>query len=386
MIYRTLYTDESIELGRRIAGGGEGEIFLVNDKPCIVAKIYHTAHRTEARRKKLLHLLEKEISVEKSIAMNIAFPLSILKDQAGNFAGYIMPKIDGYALRLALFSKSRVKRYYPELDRVQLVEFAIGFAKQVRYLHRFDILIGDINPLNLLVDRKNPSRCWLIDTDSFQVGEFPCPVGTDLFTPPRLQGCDFKYTLRTQKDENFSMAIMLFMILMLGKHPYAKVGGGSPAYNMIEMSFPYPRYFGKMSDVPKGVWGFIWSHFNRELKEAFYDCFTGGECPDADGWIGRLKKYRHVVSKGYFSRELYPNAYRAAEPTPVVCEICGETFEIDRHWREKLASEGKHPRCAGCQQKIQATILAKKSRKFRTRISDVQASSTAFGNIINTFI
>jgi DNA-binding helix-hairpin-helix protein with protein kinase domain len=52
-------------------------------------------------------------------------------------------------------------------------------------------------------------------------------VGTDAFTPPELIRKNFKSILRTFENEYFTVAVLMFMILMYGKHPYSKVGGGN---------------------------------------------------------------------------------------------------------------------------------------------------------------
>lgn len=49
---------------------------------------------------------------------------------------------------------------------------------------------------------------------------------------------------------------MLFMILMIGKHPYAKVGGESPAHNIRHRDFPYAhKGKGSQQEIPRGIWG-----------------------------------------------------------------------------------------------------------------------------------
>ena len=375
---------KTITLREKIGSGGEGSVFAIAENQGIIAKLYHPSHCDERRKHKIEALLAKGISISEAQKRHIALPLDTLYDTSGSFVGYIMPRVEGYPLRLALFSKNRVRKYYPHLDRIQLAELAYQFVKQVHFLHRHNILIGDINPLNLLIDRDDPTICWLIDTDSFQVDTLPCPVGTDLFTPPHLQGRDFKETLRSKEDEYFSTMIMLFMILMLGKHPYAKVGGSSPAENIKKRSFAYPRISGSMADVPRGIWGFIWTNFNAELKNMFYDCFAQGVCTDTETMKRRINTYRHYLEKGYFSKELYPLSHHIKDGIEVSCEICKQTFSISKSWHDKLHTMGKAPRCAICQQKIQASILAKKIRKEKIANRKRLHESDNFHSLFNS--
>lgn len=374
-----LKTGKRFTLGKPIASGGEGTVYHLQNNALVVAKLYHAAARTQERRIKLERLLSKQISIKEMVRLRIALPLDILQDAHGLFAGFVMPRLDALPLRVALFSKQRCARYFPNMERVELTNFAIGFVKQLQFLHRKGIYVGDINPLNVLIERQNPSHGWLIDADSFQVDSLPCPVGTDLFTPPRLQGCDFKQTLRCAEDEAFSMAIMLFMILMMGKHPYAKIGGESPAKNIAKMDFPYPLH-GGMAEVPKGEWGYIWTHFNRELKSAFVDVFTGKRHYSDTNWLKLLEKYRHVVSKGYFSKKLYPEGYRATDPVYARCGKCGKLFSVERRWKTRLEAQGKAVHCARCQQRVQAEILARKSnsRQVTPKYTAKQERSSYF--------
>jgi DNA-binding helix-hairpin-helix protein with protein kinase domain len=64
----------------------------------------------------------------------------------------------------------------------------------------------------------------LIDCDSFQISEkgriFHCPVGVPEFTPPELQGCIFKSQTRTAQHDAFGLAVLIFYLLFLGRHPF----------------------------------------------------------------------------------------------------------------------------------------------------------------------
>ena len=99
-----------------------------------------------------------------------------------------------------------------------------------------NIIIGDINPLNILV--KSPTEVYFVDTDSYQVENYPCPVGTIEFTPPELQGKNYETFLRSFENEYFAIATLVFMILLPGKSPYTQQGGGDPAANIRAMEFP----------------------------------------------------------------------------------------------------------------------------------------------------
>ncbi len=65
----------------------------------------------------------------------------------------------------------------------------------------------------------------MIDADSVQVRDnngkvFPCIVGMNEFIAPELRGTDFQRTIREPYHDNFSLAIVIFLLLMEGFHPF----------------------------------------------------------------------------------------------------------------------------------------------------------------------
>lgn len=95
----------------------------------------------------------------------------------------------------------------------------ITILKKLKYLHDRNVILGDINPNNILV--VSPTEVYFVDTDSYQIEGFPCPVGTINFTAPEIQRKDFSTFLRTIGNERFAVATLLFMIMLPGKPPYS---------------------------------------------------------------------------------------------------------------------------------------------------------------------
>jgi len=91
------------------------------------------------------------------------------------------------------------------------VQLAINILERISYLHRLNVLLGDINPLNILV--KDENTIYFVDCDSYQIEGFPCAVGTVDFTAPEIQGVDFRTFLRAPEHELFAVATLLFMML-----------------------------------------------------------------------------------------------------------------------------------------------------------------------------
>lgn len=59
---------------------------------------------------------------------------------------------------------------------------------------------------------------------------YRCPVGKVEYTPPELQVLDYKDVDRRPEHDAFGLAVLVFLLLMEGVHPFASVwtGGGEP--------------------------------------------------------------------------------------------------------------------------------------------------------------
>lgn len=208
--------DASFTLGRLLGEGGEGHVYEVSGHADVVAKIFDAEHRTVHRQAKLTLLMARGLDRE-----GIAFPSSVITNMAGDFVGYAMPRAEGKEFQSTLMRPKRFIETYPNWSKADLVDVCISFLEKVAYLHSLNILLGDINPKNLMVEAKK--AVWIIDADSWQLEGYPCPVGTAMFTAPTVKG-DYAENLRTMEEELFAVATMLFMVLITGQFPYSRAG------------------------------------------------------------------------------------------------------------------------------------------------------------------
>ena len=118
--------------------------------------------------------------------------------------------------------KSRIG-VFPEADFLFLTHVCTNIARAFAVVHLCGHVIGDVNHGNLLVGPNG--TVTLIDCDSFQFRNgskiFTCDVGTDLFTPPELQNRRLKGIERTSNHDCFGLAVLLFHLLFMGRHPFA---------------------------------------------------------------------------------------------------------------------------------------------------------------------
>ncbi len=334
-------TDSGINLRfvASLGSGGEGEIFST-DRPDVVAKIYHP-NRLTMRRFEKLRVMRRGLDWTDQATYGICWPLAILYTNHGVFCGYAMRKAKGKPLGNSLFVRSELEATFPSWDRSQLVTLSHTILGKIRILHDANVLLGDINPQNFLIDDEN--SVFLVDCDSYQVDAFPCPVGSIDFTPPELQGVDFSTTLRTSTHESFAVATLLFLILLLGKHPYAQVGGESPADNIRRMEFPYALGKRSTGRAPAGPWRYMWSNLPFALKQAFFESFDKS-CSNlprrsAVEWTALLRDYLCALKAGHLSRELFPNTMKSVSP------FAAQKYGV----KIPNATSGRKIRCVDCQ-------------------------------------
>ena len=286
-----------ITLTKAGPSGGEGTIFFTNI-PKIVAKIYKPGKLDQAKFEKLRLMMSKNLQYP-----GICLPKALLYNNNHEFVGYTMEQAEGKELQKCIFIPQLLAKNFPDWTKLETVTLCITILKKIKYLHDRNVILGDINPLNILV--KSPTEVYFVDTDSYQIEGYPCPVGTVNFTAPEIQRKKYCEFLRTMGNERFAVATLLFMIMLPGKPPYSLQGGENQIDNIINADFAYPS--GKRSNgkAPEGMWRFCWSHLPRFLKDDFYETFhKSGIYHDenarfsTDEWLAKFKRYLSQIKNG----------------------------------------------------------------------------------------
>ena len=357
----TVYTQSgAIKLLKSVAAGGEGIIYTTNTQ--YAAKIYKKENITKRKHEKIKLMLSKQIKYE-----GICYPVAILSNSNREFVGFLMPLGKGKELQKSLFIKPLLVKNFPNWRKRDTVELAITILKKIKYLHDRNIIMGDINPANILV--VSPKEVYLVDTDSYQVEGFPCPVGTINYTAPEIQRKHFANFLRTLGNENFAVATLLFMIMLPGKPPYSQQGGENPIDNIIRMDFSYP--FGDSSNkkTPDGPWRYIWSHLTYDLKEAFYNTFrkdgenaTEKERLSVNEWLSIFEYFLELLDSGKYgkqdkmSEELFPTRHKKSPKVDyTTCKLCGNEVaenQCQNGMCIECLKKGEVYRCKKCGKEI----------------------------------
>lgn len=225
-------------LGQQLAAGGEGIVYELSGDSTHVAKLYKPDRfKTEAEKstmeRKLKAMISMNIATTVDGLLRLAWPQDILYEN-GKIIGFVMPRINTKIKIFDLYRTGPIRdREYPNYTWKYAAQLAYNMAWVVNYVHKNNIVIGDLNQNNIAVDTKT-GAVILIDCDSFDIrdpktGEhFPCVVGLDEMLAPELQTVgSLRNGTFTKESDNFSLAIHIFRFLMNNEDPF----GGAPTTN-----------------------------------------------------------------------------------------------------------------------------------------------------------
>jgi DNA-binding helix-hairpin-helix protein with protein kinase domain len=210
---------QALRLGTELGRGGEGSVVALADRPGQVVKLYH---ETPSARKvaKLTALVAASGPAVQKVA---AWPQELVRNAAGEIVGFLMPRLAERRDIHQLYSPRSRAAAFPTADFRFIVHVAANIARAFAVLHAQGHIVGDVNHGSIVV---NPDgTVQLIDCDSFQVRDgaevFTCDVGVPLFTAPELHGKAFRELVRTPNHDQFGLAVVLFHLLCVGRHPFA---------------------------------------------------------------------------------------------------------------------------------------------------------------------
>lgn len=316
--------------------GGEGTIYTTSVQG-VVAKIYKPEKLDRSKFEKLSLMMTKSINCE-----GVCFPLALLYNQRNEFVGYLMKQASGKELQRCVFIPQLLKKTFPNWTKIDTVTLCVTILKKLKYLHERNIILGDINPNNILVI--SPTEVYFVDTDSYQIEGFPCPVGTINYTAPEIQRKEYASFLRTLGNERFAVATLLFMIMLPGKPPYSLQGGENQIDNIINGDFAYASGNRSTGKAPEGMWRFCWSHLPRYLKDDFYETFRkGGEHStektrySTGDWLQKFERYQDLLASGKLvsqdsmSIDIFPSRLKKnPKATYIRCRLCGNEVDEER--------------------------------------------------------
>lgn len=287
-----------VPLGEAIGVGGEGCVYEVLKQPGVVAKIYHKAPLEADQTTKLKTLLKVNA---KGLAPIAAWPQDLLLEaRRQRPCGILLPRISNARELHELYGATPRAKHFPNAHWHHLILAARNTAAAFAAMHARGVVVGDVNQGNLLVDEEMCVR--FIDCDSFQItaGDrvFPCPVGTPHFTPPELQSVRLADAQRTPQHDVFGMAILIFHLLFVGRHPFAGRYRGDEemhierAISELRFAFSADRDATRMDPPPASL---SLDDLSPQVASLFEAAFrapprSNTQRPDAQTWVKALEE------------------------------------------------------------------------------------------------
>jgi DNA-binding helix-hairpin-helix protein with protein kinase domain len=232
-------TTGRVPLGKLLGKGAEGAVYEVIGRADAAAKIYVKPASAERSAK----LVAMQSMLTPALGQLTAWPIEVLTDREGHVCGFMMANLRNSKDIHRLYSPRSRLSEFPDADWRMLVRTALNTAKAFAVLHENGFLVGDVNHGGVRVAADATVK--LIDCDSFQISHkgrnYLCEVGVQDFTPPELQGHVFRQTMRTANHDNFGLAVLIFQLLLNGRHPFAGRFRG-PQDMPIEKAIPQFRY------------------------------------------------------------------------------------------------------------------------------------------------
>jgi len=285
----------AVLLGRKLGEGGEGVVYESRDQGDLVAKLYHERilrEKGSVLAAKLAAMLN--LRTDRLLKLS-AWPAETLHERSGGrLVGFLMPRVAGHKDVHVLYGvKSRLAEF-PEARWPFLITAAANAARAFRVVHEHGHVIGDVNHGSVLVSGR--ATVTLVDCDSFQISAggqlYHCEVGLGTHTPPELQGKSFRGVTRTPDHDAFGLAVIIFQLLFMGRHPFSgeyRGPGEMPVEKAIgEYRFAYGPGAGsrQMRQPPATL---PLEAVSRPVAEMFERAFSrGGPRPDAAQWSEAL--------------------------------------------------------------------------------------------------
>lgn len=315
-----------------------GDEFLSNpqsityqtDRKGVQAKIYQASWLTISYfEDKAKRMLENPVRCE-----GICWPIDLLHNVEGEFVGILVPEAEGYQLKQQLMSQQGLEKNFPKWSRRNLTHLTKVILDKIVYLHDRNILFGLINPSAIFV--KDENHVYFTEMDTYQIEGYPILSYERVMQAPELQDAIEGMRLYTKQQDNYEIALLVFMLLMPGKFPYNKGTNKSISESIKNMTFAF-RY-GKSGEEHGareyfGLWRFVWSHLGNDMKQAFYYTFQNGQVfstpekrRDARFWQRKVGELEQELINPYDKESLriFPRTFKRFSGTQTIrCTKCG---------------------------------------------------------------
>lgn len=286
-------------------------------QPDFVAKLYHkTPSADDCAKLEVLAQLRDD-----HLQRIAAWPVDVLRDDRGAGAGFLMPRASpGFLPVHELYNPRSRLRLFPAASWAFMVHVSYNTARAFAEMHQRGVVLGDVNHSNLLVNKQG--HVFFIDCDSVQVRGggrlYRCRVGVPEYTPPELQGHDLRTVNRTEEHDAFGLAVLVFHLLMLGRHPYVGrhpgIASGDPSEFIRNSVFAYgatARHRGVSPPPLVPGLDLVGPALGSMFEAAFAPVGQARQRPKATQWIAAIEHLRGSLARcalepGHFFAEGAP--------------------------------------------------------------------------------
>lgn len=328
--------------GERLGEGGEGTVYACGPGECV--KVYKEVDDPKALERKLRALVAartdrleqaaawpREIvyagtNIRQGAASQTPTPqpppppgTNIRQGEGERAVGFTMQRVpDARPVHQVYQARSR-QRHFPKADWAFLVRVARNLAACVHFVHEEGLVVGDLNESNVLVSQNGMVR--LIDADSFQIERDgflqTCDVGKGELLAPELQGRSLAGLRRTEQHDLFALAVLVFHLLVVGRHPFAgrplQPKAGEPD---VPLEDAIRRGWYAFADPPIGPIfpppGLHLGWLPAEIREMFGEAFQVGaptHRPSASRWFSSLERLEGSLERcSENDRHVFPAA------------------------------------------------------------------------------
>lgn len=320
---------QPIRLGEEFISNSQSITYQTDEKG-VQAKIYQPAWLTisyfEDKTKKMI---EKNIRCE-----GICWPIDLLYNAEDEFIGVLVPAAEGFQLKQQLMSQQGLEKNFPDWDRRCLTHLVKVILDKIVYLQDRNILFGLVNPSAIFV--KDENHVYFAEMDTYQIEGYPVLSHERVMQAPELQDADEEIRLYSKQQDNYEIALLVFMLLMPGKFPYNKGNSKNISESIKNMKFAFGyRKQGEEHGSREyfGLWRFVWSHLGNDLKQAFYYTFQHEQAfslpekrKDARFWQKKVSELEQELINPYDQESLriFPRTFKRFSGTKTIqCMKCG---------------------------------------------------------------
>ncbi|WP_298092667.1 protein kinase domain-containing protein [uncultured Catenibacterium sp.] len=353
------------DLGQRLGGGGEGEIYDIVGNPSLVAKIYFNSkfnpvpgnsNPRKNLKEKIETMLEQPVQPYVNGVLTVAWPQDLLLNQQGQFVGYVMPRVKSTHHIFAASRERERMQLYPHYTWKTSIAIAYNLSLAVKIIHQSNAVVGDMNPNNIMIDEHG--HVTIIDTDSFNITNkntskvYKCSVGISEMLAPELQGKNLAdpRSVFNEKTDDFSLAIHICTLLMNNCHPFgctsfnisqSSTSTNPVVYNILRGNCPYvTNAKGKASPdspdvkmLPKDIRDLFDRAFNYTSSTAIKSS-TIRKRPSAREWQNALGKLLNsnmkTCKKLYPEVHVYPASYHKCPWCAIKSKVPSKNININQ--------------------------------------------------------